>query len=628
MEVLGERGHLLRTVIPFTWSKGGLVAAFFAIVTLLLFSLPARGEAPHHSTPWMLASHEHSLAQDPQWAALLHHDGQRPNIQDPRFLLSAKAFSLEAELKETLELLYQGPSDAVCRFPARYLWIQRKTGRPPLPIEQCAELNEFKTRAPMEEVSLVFASEVLSMPSSMMGHLFLKVRGRHADGSSREHAVSFFTEPVTLNLPKLFYDSLIAGMKGYFSLTPFQQEVELYIGKEGRNLWIYPLQIDGDGLRLLQAHIIELKNIELTYFFQRYNCATLVKHLLAIQKPEILSHGDWWTTPKDVVRAAARHGLAAEPITLTASRWTLRILQTDLHAHDIEEVTRDVMTNHVPTAGADERSFLKLKAAQALNLYFYEKDQRDRSTWLRYAQQLNAQEVARFPGWSMESRQTQRDPAYSPPDMQWEVGITRTPKETRIRLEVLPASHKLEDDNSGYFAESALTLFNVAVSTPTNQRRLRLDRAIIYGTESLLPRDAWTGGWSGRFRMGWDQLRTPYLNTRGAWLVDGGLGATWRPQKDMDVFALMGAGISTGQGGHFYAAPELGLVIREVWDMKSVLRLAWTHNEWASGRTIRTAEISQVKRLNKNVTIIGHHRDTRGPQARTREIGLRLKYLF
>ncbi len=627
MEVLGKRGHHLRTVIPFIWNKGGRLAAFFALA-LLLHSSPARGQALENSTPWLLAPHEHALAQHPQWAALLHHDGRRPNISDPLFLLSGEAFSLEAELKETLKLLYQGPPDAVCRFPARYLWIQRKTGRPSLPIEQCAELAEFSSRAPMDEVSLVFASEVLSMPSSMMGHLFLKVRGQHTDGAMREHAVSFFTEPVTWNLPKLFYDSLIAGMKGYFSLTPFQQEVELYIGKEGRNLWIYPLQIDGDGLRLLQAHIIELKNIELTYFFQRYNCATLVKHLLAIENPKILEHGESWTTPKDVVRAAAQHGLTSEPTTLTASRWTLRILQTDLNAQDIEQVTRDVMANHVPTTGTDERSFLKLKAAQALNLYLYEKDQRDRSTWLRYAQQLSAQETSRFPGWSMESRQRQRDPAYSPPDMQWEAGITKTREEARVRLEVLPASHKLEDDNRGYFAESALTLFNVAVSTPTNKQRLRLDRAIVYGTESLLPRDTWTGGWSGRFRLGWDQLRTPDLRSRGTWLVEGGLGMTWRPQKDIDVFALMAAGASMAQRGHLYAAPEVGLIIREIWDMKSILRLAWTHNERASGRTIRTTEFVQVKRLGKNISIAGHHRDTEAPRARVKEIGLRLKYLF
>ncbi|MFN3691062.1 MAG: DUF4105 domain-containing protein, partial [Fimbriimonadales bacterium] len=341
----------------------------------------------------------------------------------------------------------------------------------------------------------------------MMGHLFLKVRGRHADGATREHAVSFFTEPVTWNLPKLFYDSLIGGMQGYFSLTPFQQEAELYIGKEGRNLWIYPLRLDGSGRQLLQAHIIELKHVGFTYYFQHYNCATLVKHLLAINRPEVLTTPEWWTTPRDVVRAAARHELVDAPTALTAARWTLRILQDDLTATEVARVKEAVEASRIPpSTAASDRDYLALKGAQALNLYLYETDQRSRAAWASYAKALQQAEHATFADWALESSQ-RRDPVTGQPDTQWAFGVMQRQGDTRLYAEILPASHKLEDDNSLYFAESALTLFNLAASTSLEGRGAKLERAVIYGVESLLPRDPLTGGWSGRFRLGWDQLR-------------------------------------------------------------------------------------------------------------------------
>ncbi|MEK8087871.1 DUF4105 domain-containing protein [Aquabacterium sp. A3] len=604
------------------------MAALFAVCVLLSIA-PAKSTAAESSTPWVLQPHERALAHDPHWAALLHHDGRQPNIQDPAFLLSGQAFTLETELQATLSLLYQGGPDAVCRFPARYLWIRAKTGRPALPIEQCAELSEFATKAPMEDVSLVFASEVLSMPSSMMGHLFLKVSGRHADGRPREHAVSFFTEPVSWNLPKLFYDSLIGGMQGYFSLTPFQQEAELYIGKEGRNLWIYPLRLNAAELGLLQAHIIELKHVRFTYFFQRYNCATLVKHLLAINRPSVLSDPEWWTSPKDVVRSAVRHDLVDNPTALTAARWTLRIIQEDLTATEVAHVAQQVAAAKAPEANAPatEKGFLQLKAAQALNLYLYETDQRTRTVWAPYARALQQTEKTTYRDWTLESNQ-RRDPVNAPPDTQWSVGVMQRQGDARVFAEILPASHKLEDDNSLYFAESSLALLNVAISTSLDKRDIKLERATIYGVESLLPRDALTGGWSGRFRMGWDQLRDSQLQERGAWLVEGGLGVTSRMHPDVDLYGLAVAGASTARRGHVYARPELGVIVRQVYGMKTIARLVVSHNELKTGRTFLSSELLQTKRFTGGVTVMLHLRHAQGHGQHQRETGVRLKYQF
>lgn len=145
---------------------------------------------------------QHQLDRSSKWSALLHVSEGAPRIKDRQFILSLDHFSPREELLQTIAYLY-GPqsAEAVCRFPARYAWLQAEAGLPLLPLDHCTELQELMTRAPADTLSLVFASENLSQPSSMMGHLFLKTSGHTADGRKVEHAISFFTDAGTINLP-------------------------------------------------------------------------------------------------------------------------------------------------------------------------------------------------------------------------------------------------------------------------------------------------------------------------------------------------------------------------------------------------------------------------------------------
>jgi hypothetical protein len=47
-------------------------------------------------------------------------------------------------------------------------------------------LAEFKARAPADTIALVFASENLAKPASMMRHILLKLQGRDPQGRSGE----------------------------------------------------------------------------------------------------------------------------------------------------------------------------------------------------------------------------------------------------------------------------------------------------------------------------------------------------------------------------------------------------------------------------------------------------------
>jgi hypothetical protein len=125
--------------------KGGS-AVFFLRFIALAFVLCGVLRAQPTSPAQALSARalDAGLAHHATWAALLHVANGKPHITGADFLLSGAAFSLQNELAATLALFY-GPSAApaaVCRFPARYLWLRSQLTLPELPIGACAELAQ------------------------------------------------------------------------------------------------------------------------------------------------------------------------------------------------------------------------------------------------------------------------------------------------------------------------------------------------------------------------------------------------------------------------------------------------------------------------------------------------------
>lgn len=548
--------------------EGGLRAAFFMFLALLW---SGSATAEQEGTP---------LHANPVWHALLHLEAGRPQVQDPGFILSLNDFSPERELQATLDAL-QGPDarDAQCRFPARALWLHEQGVLPPPDTRHCTEWQEFLERAPAERFALAFASEILSQPSSMMGHLFLKVEGASPQGQRLEHAISFYTDATTWNLPLLFYESMVQGKTGYFALSPFQDEVQKYALTEQRSLWTHRLALNENERQRLQAHIHELRQTHITYFFQAYNCATLVRHMLAVTRPAMLDGPGWWTTPKDVLRQAHRIGLIDEASVQTPARAQVRTLAASLPAQRVQAVAQAVAERSVPEALPppaidDQTGFLSLALAQALLRQEGAAPGRPSGDDERRAMlhELNAAQQQRYPDLQLHA-DTRRDPVLSPPERQMSLGWLRRGGRDHLQWRFLPVSHTLSDDNRQHLSESELRLFDSSWLVDAQTGRLSLDRLTIYSVQSLLPWDSLTGGLSGRFKLGIESQPNLQRPDKKALLLEGAVGRTWRLADDLDAYVMLGGGWGWRQRGHLYGQPEAGVVIREIWNMKT--QLSW-----------------------------------------------------
>ncbi|MDZ7867833.1 MAG: hypothetical protein U5L02_01305 [Rheinheimera sp.] len=121
-------------------------------------------------------------------------------------------------MAKTLELFEQDPQLAFCRFPARITFLAEKLNLTLAEdrFERCPQLGNFIKHVPFDTIELVYASEVTSSATSMLGHIFIKVSGTNSKGNAVAHSLAYFTEITTLNPAKLIVESTMTGIARLF----------------------------------------------------------------------------------------------------------------------------------------------------------------------------------------------------------------------------------------------------------------------------------------------------------------------------------------------------------------------------------------------------------------------------
>lgn len=250
------------------------------------------------------------LSQNIGWLNLLHYKNGKSLITDPQFFLAEDGYkNPEHELVATFsafaELQGEG-QHALCKYPARAKWLKEHMPSLQLSTVKCPELDEYFYNLSAKDISLVFASEKVGTPLSMMGHLFFKINGERTDYKPI-HSLSFFAS--ITSSPMFIPKALTTGSKGLFVLEPYKDRLDAYVHKEQRNLVVYPLNLTPEQLDLVVAHIWEMKGVNVAYSLQHHNCASALLTIIAVANPaykEMLYKP--FVTPADILQDMLRRG--------------------------------------------------------------------------------------------------------------------------------------------------------------------------------------------------------------------------------------------------------------------------------------------------------------------------------
>ncbi|MDD5371795.1 MAG: DUF4105 domain-containing protein [Sulfurimonas sp.] len=503
-----------------------------------------------------------------EWKALLHYN-QELNIYDENFT-NIEKFSLKNELELTINGFYE-PKEKYeninnhpqCKFPARRLFLINELNLSDdfFPFIQCLDFQNYLNKAPADTISLIYASENVKNPSSMMGHTFLKYSGINYQNNKVEHAVSFYTIIETLNLFELAYQNTYSGMRGFFALQPYQEAIKQYIDKENRNVWEYKLKLSDYRKRLMYYHIWELKDKDMQYFFTSYNCSTVIYYILSLANPKIYDDKKLWITPLDTVKFLYKYDLIEHSELVASNEWLVKMLNENVALKDVDFIKNIVQDSRYEDI--DTLDYYSQKLLEAYATLKYKNGGLDKDSYKSLQEKISKNEngidISKY-----------KSPNNIPPERQFGIGYTRVDDKDFTKVSFLGASHLLNDNNREYFGESELKIG--CLSLLANGKNIELEEFTLYGMKLYTPYDTLTHDLSYQFEIAVKKEFSKEMDYIDTLKIDGGVGIDFSIAHDINIFVLLNSGVGYNKehNAHVFFNPQIGGMIYEIFNMKSL----------------------------------------------------------
>ncbi len=208
-------------------------------------------------------------------------------IDDPNFFLSPNGKkNPREEWIATFELFKKG--EGYCRFPARLMLFQKFGYKFKTNFSHCEKYRYFLKQTNVKKVWIVFASYYVNNPASAFGHTFLRFQANEKKPSDLLDFTLDYSADVSPNENPIAYG--VKGIVGSYSATyklfPYYWKVREYRDGESRDLWEYELKLDPKQIKLLMAHLWELKAAKSDYFYFTENCSYHILGLIQAVTPD------------------------------------------------------------------------------------------------------------------------------------------------------------------------------------------------------------------------------------------------------------------------------------------------------------------------------------------------------
>ena len=450
------------------------------------------------------------LSEDTQWRALLHYDQLVSRIspnsraaESDFFLSEAGKTDPRAELEATLRaMLSAEPLDdthAICRFPARFLWLSKKSELTSLlfPKPACQRFRQWYDAISAQGITLIFPASFVNNPASAFGHTFLRLDHGSADDDTRllDYAADFAAATHGENALLYAIKGIFGGFDGFFSVGPFYKKVEKYSDLENRDIWEYHLNLNRDEVSMLTYHLWELREKPFSYFYFDENCSYHILALLDVARPSLglIQSMRLWVIPIDTIREIQGHPGLVDKVVFRASAATKlhgRIDQTASSAQTMAlkaaDYSQDLDKSIEENSGSPEN------LASALDLGY------DFLTYQRIRTRSDSVEEKQR-AWKLLAARSSLPPAkaleYPVPVVRAEnghktamlsLGVGRSEDRGISEFVFRPAFHSLSDPLGGYLPGNQIKFFEThAILFPAHIDTFALGMCIATATVAL-----------------------------------------------------------------------------------------------------------------------------------------------
>ena len=514
------------------------------------------------------------IAAHPVWEQLFHIR-QTPvtGVSQSFYLAADGSDNSLAELQATLAAFQQHPQSQ-CRYPARRLFLQRYYPARHFPVVACAEYQAYLDAFVTDSLSLIYASGYLGNPASMFGHVFVKF---NSDG---EHDLLDNTFSYGASVPesdnKLAYmiKGISGGYEGHFTNQKYHHHDLTYNESELRNLWEYRLDLDRPEVEFILAHLWELENTSMTYYFFRQNCAyQLAKLLELVIDTPLTEPGKYQVMPVDLIMRLNKSA-NGEPLYTEVRFHGSRQQALYEHYLQLNAQQRNTLTAILAAPAAQTTRLLAAledEDAKAVidTLYdyvaFQEVRQDEAAAELHEKKRLAmARRFAMAPGKVQWQSVTPIAPHHAQLTSLLQTGLSVNNNVSAVLLRYRANYYDLLTYNPGRIPFSELSTFDLRLAYRDNHalsvQQFNLLKVInLNASQTGLPGDdalAW------KMALGYRQQSNACLHC-GSAFVEGFVGKAWSPAAGQVFYgAVSGTATSSNRmGGNLAAGAEMGGVI-------------------------------------------------------------------
>ena len=252
------------------------------------------------------------LQKSQEWLSLLHYEKSLFTksiiVNDDFFLSLDGKKNAEKELEATIISFYEekdlNDEHALCRFPARFDFLNKYLHFENLPKPICKDFEEFYNEINPQSLSIIFPTTYMNNPASMFGHTLIKING--TDKTSMNSIIINYGADTKGQMSGIIFafKGVFGLYDGFFSATPYYRMINLYNNIENRDIWEYDLNFSKEQAQYYTKHMWELIHSRTKYYFFRENCSYFILESLRplIQDDDIFDDFTLYTAPIETIK--------------------------------------------------------------------------------------------------------------------------------------------------------------------------------------------------------------------------------------------------------------------------------------------------------------------------------------
>ncbi len=536
-------------------------------------------------------------------------NGNVSEIDDPNFFFAKDGkTNPKSELLATLDAFFSNEkkddNSSICKFPARYRWLQEQLHADDFPTASCQEYDKIFQRVDPESTTLVFPAAHINSPASMFGHTFLRINSSY-HSKLLSYAVNYAANADANKENGVVFaiKGLVGGYYGRYSLLPYYEKLKEYRDSEQRNIWEYDLNLTREETRRMFRHIWELNGTNSYYYFFTENCSYNMLWLLEAARPtlHLRDKFTYQVIPLETVHVVNAAGIITAKQFRPSKRTKLLKYETLLKKQyltlPIELVenkikAKDVMMNS--SIGITQKRYILESAVEYLE-YQYSRGKVKKEDYLDIFHELTSQRAKLGITKPLEIK-TPPNPLYGHRAIRAQVGVGSKEGNIVTYLGIRPAYHDLEDSNYGFLRGTQIEFMNLLLSH--SKKETKVEKATIVSIVSLAQRSAFFKSFSWRTKIGWDNN---FLTTRPTFNLSIGAGYSWGNTLGyvyflVDPLLYANSNLTTGVGG------SVGLSIDKYKNFNTNIEL--TQRLYDSGENQLLINVAQGVRVSQNIQIM------------------------